>query len=134
MAKFYLEKGLKITQIYKFVKIFPQKCFASLSQDIVYSRRLANTDKSKTVIAPTNELTGNSLYSVSLLSKNKHKHITYHSEDTIKKSIKNSHSIHLDEIKKDIYEVKSLKYKITLYNEALQKSKLFLKKFQPKHR
>ena len=77
MAKFYLQMGLKITKFYEFVKFYPQKCFAPLAQEIVNSRRLADTDKSKTVIALTNKLTGNSLYSASLLNKEKHRNITY---------------------------------------------------------
>ena len=69
MAKFYLEMGLKITKIYEFIEFFPQKCFAPLAQEIVNFRRLADTNKSKAVIALTNKLTGNSLYSASLLNK-----------------------------------------------------------------
>ena len=69
MSKFYLEMGLKITKIYEF-KFFSEKCFAPhLVQEIVNSRRLTDTDKSKTVIALTNKLTRNSLYSASLLNK-----------------------------------------------------------------
>ena len=99
MAKFYLEMGLKITKIYEFVEFFPQKCFAPLAQEIVNSRRLADTDKSKTVIALTNKLTGNSLYSASLLNKEKHRNITYHSGETVNKAINNPPFIHLDQIK-----------------------------------
>ena len=113
MAKFYLEMGLKITKIYEFIEFFPQKCFAPLAQEIVNSRRLADTDKSKTVIiALTNNLTGNSLYSASLLNKEKHRNVMYHSGDTVNKAINNPRFIHLDQIKKDIYEVKSLKTKL----------------------
>ena len=112
MAKFYLEMGLKITKINEFVEFFPQKCFAPLAQEIVNLRRLADTDKSKTVIALINKLTGNSLYSASLLNKEKHRNITYHSGDTLNKPINNPCFIHLDQIKKDTYEVKSLKNKI----------------------
>ena len=60
--------GLKITKVYEFIEFFPQKCFAPLAQEIVNSRRLAETDKSKAVIALTNKLTGNSLNSTSLLT------------------------------------------------------------------
>ena len=76
MAKFYLEMGLKITKIYQFIKFFPQKCFAPLAQEILNSKRSADTDKPKAVIALTNKLTGNSLYSASLLNKKKHRNIT----------------------------------------------------------
>ena len=56
MAKFYLEMELKITKIYEFIEFFPQKCFAPLAQEIVNSRRLADTDKSKAVKLAQNDL------------------------------------------------------------------------------
>ena len=92
--------GLKIAKIYEFVEFFPQKCFASLAQDIVNSSRLADADKSKTVIPLYNKLTENSLYSASLLNKEKHRNITYHSEKPFNKSINNPRFINLDKIKR----------------------------------
>ena len=141
MAKFYLKMGLKITKSYKLIEFFPQNCFAPLAHEIVNSRRLADTNKSKTTIALTNKLTA--IYSASLLNKEKHRNITYHSEETVNKTINDPHFIHLDEIKIDIYEVKSLKSKIlndlpiqiglTIYlNSKLHMLKLFylfLKKY-----
>ena len=84
MAKFYLEMGLETTKIKEFIEFYPQKCFAKLADEIVNSRRAADTDLSKAVIALTNKLTGNSLYWTSLLNKSKHKrNIMYHSEKTV---------------------------------------------------
>ena len=79
--------GFENYKIYEFIEFFPQKCFPPLAQEIVNFRRLADTDKSKTVIALANNLTGNSLYSASLLNKEKHRNITYHLEDTVNKAI-----------------------------------------------
>ena len=76
MAEFYLNLGLKITRIYEFIEFHSQKCFKTLANEIVNSRREADLDKSKTVIALTNKLTGNSLYSASILNKEKHRNIT----------------------------------------------------------
>ena len=104
--------GLKITRIYEFIEFHPQKCFETLANEIVNFRREADLDKSKTVIASTNKLTGNSLYSASLLNKKKYQNITYHSKDSINKTINDPHFIHLDEIVSDVYEVKSLKRSI----------------------
>ena len=112
MAEFYLDLGLKITRIYEFIQFHPQKCFETLANEIVNSRREADLDKSKTIIALTNKLTGNSLYSASLLNKKKHRNITYHSKDTINKTIDDPHFVHIDEILSDVYEVKSLKRNI----------------------
>ena len=112
MVEFYLNLGLKITRIYEFIEFHPRKCFETLANEIVNFRKEADLDKSKTVIALTNKLTGNSLYSVSLLNKEKYRNITYHSKDTINKTINDPHFIHLDEIISNVYEVKSLKRSI----------------------
>ena len=112
IAEFYLNLGLIITRIYEFIQFHPQKCFKTLANKIVNFRREADLDKLKTVVAFTNKLTGNSLYSASLLNKDKHRNISYHSKDTINKSINDSHFVHLDEIVSDVYEVKSLKRSI----------------------
>ena len=112
MEKFYLEMGLEITKIKEFIEFYPQKCFAKLADEIVNSRRATDTDPSKAVITLTNKLTGNSLYSASLLNKAKHRNITYHSEKRANRAINDPHFEHLDEIGFDLYEVKNLKHKI----------------------
>ena len=86
--------------------------FETLGNEIVNSQREADLDKSKTVIALSNKITKNSLYSASLLNKEKHRNITYHFKDTINKTINDSHFIHLDKIVSDIYKIKSLKHTI----------------------
>ena len=70
-AKLYLEMALGITKIKEFIEFYPQKCYAKLANEIVNSKRAADTDPSKAVIALINKLTGNSLYSASLLNKSK---------------------------------------------------------------
>ena len=101
MAEFYLNLGLKITRIYEFIQFHSQKCFETLANEIVNSRREADQDKSKTAIALTNKLTENSLYSASLLNKEKHRNITHHLKNTINKTINDPHFVHLDEIVSD---------------------------------
>ena len=61
MAEFYLNLGLKIIRIYKFIELYPQNCCETLANEIVNSGREADLNKSKAVIALTNKLTGNLL-------------------------------------------------------------------------
>ena len=61
MAEFYVEMGLEIIKIKEFKEFYPQKGFAKLADEIVNSRRTADTDPPKAVIALTNKLTANSL-------------------------------------------------------------------------
>ena len=141
MAKFYLEMSLEITKIKEFKEIYPQKYFAKLADEIVKSRRASDTDPSKVVIALTNKLTSNSLYSANLVNKSKHQNITYHSEKTVNRVINNPHFVNLDKIAFDLYEVKSLKHKmrhdlpvqigINVYlNSKLHMLKFFLSVFE----
>ena len=106
IEKFYLEMRSEITKIKEFIKFYPQKCFAKLADKIVNSGRAADTDQFKAVITSTNKLTGNSLYSASLLNKSKHRNITYHSEKKVNRVINDPHFVHLHEITSDLYEVK----------------------------
>ena len=108
----FVSKDDIIPKIKEFIEFYPQKCFAKLAEEIVNSRRAADTDSFKAVIALTNKLTGNSLYSASLLNKAKHRNITYHLEKIVNRVINDPHFLHLDEIAFDLYEVKSLKHKI----------------------
>ena len=88
MPEFYLNLGLKKSQEFtNLLKSNTQKCFEKLADEIVNYRREADLDKSKAVIAFTNKLTGNSLYSASLLTGEKHRNINYHLKDSINKAI-----------------------------------------------
>ena len=63
MAKYYLEKGLKITRIYKFIQFHLEKCFEKLANEISDNRRAADIDISKNISGMTTKLIGNSQYS-----------------------------------------------------------------------
>ena len=72
MAKCYLEKGLKITRIYEFIQFYPEKCFEKLANEISDNRRAVDIDTSKNILGMISKLIGNSLYSATLLNKEKH--------------------------------------------------------------
>ena len=98
MVKFYLDLGLKIMCIYEFVQFYPSKCCETLALQIARDRRLADSDSSKMILAMTNKLIGNSLYSTSLLNKQAHRDVTYHDDSTINDFINSPHFNHLDVI------------------------------------
>ena len=76
IVKYYLEKGLKITRIYEFIQFHPEKCFEKLTNQISDNRRAADQDASKNILRLTSKLLANSIYSASLLNKEKHRNIT----------------------------------------------------------
>ena len=47
IAEFYLNLELKITRIYEYNEFYPQKCFETLANEIVNSRREADVYKFK---------------------------------------------------------------------------------------
>ena len=112
MAKFYMEIGLEIKRIKEFVELYPQKCFSKLANEIVDSRKAADADSSKAIIALTNKLTGNSFYLATLLNKMTHRSTTCHAEKIVNRVINDPYFVHLDKIAADLYEVKSLEKKI----------------------
>ena len=145
MAKFYLDLGLKITRIYEFIQFHPSKCFESLALQIAADRREGDRHPDFQILAMTSKLTGNSLYSASLLNKNSHRDITYHNDTTVNNVINSPHFTHLDVIEENLYEVKCRKKQIknnlpiqiglnVYMNAKLHMLKfyyLFLKKFIP---
>ena len=88
------------------------KCFDELFQEIVQNRRLGDIDPDKQVLAMTSKLCGNSLYSVTLLNRSKHRAVTYHTNSKINEAINNPRFSHLEQLKPGLYEVKSLKKQI----------------------
>ena len=119
MAKYYLEKGRKITRMYEFIQFYPEKCFEKLANQISDNRRAADDDISKTILGLTSKLIGNSLYSASLLNKEKHRNITYCDNETVNKAINNPRFVNLEVVTPGVYEIKSLKKSIT-NDQALQ--------------
>ena len=146
LCKFYLEMGLKISKVYEFIEFFPQRCFSDLADQIVTDRRRADSNPIHQITALTQKLLGNSLYSAALMNKEKHRKVSYHTNDSIFKAINNPRFVNLEVIKSNLYEVTSLKSKITLdlpiqvahfvYQEAkrhlLSFVYLFIKKYIPR--
>ena len=105
MAKYYLEKGLKITRIYEFIQFHPEKCFEKLANEISDNRRATDIDTSKNIWGMTSKLIGNSLYSATLLNKEKQRNIKYCDNSTVNKAINNPRFVNLDVVAPGVYEV-----------------------------
>ena len=77
LVKWYLEHGLVISKIHRLVEFTPQKCFRSFVNMVTEARRQGDIDKSKSIIADTSKLWGNSAYGSVLMNKEKHREIIY---------------------------------------------------------
>ena len=112
MGKFYLEKGLKITRIYEFIKFHPQKCFEDLGNRICEARLLGDLNRNSHIAALMAKLTGNSLYSTTLINKDKHRVITYCNDSTVNEKVNDPRFLNLEVVSPGIYEIKMLKKKV----------------------
>ena len=84
LVKWYLDHGLEITKIYEFIEYAPQKTFEKFGIEVSNARRLGDYDNSKTILANTCKLIGNSNYSALLLRKDKFHKISFHDQLSIK--------------------------------------------------
>ena len=112
MGKFFLKKGLKITKIYEFIEFHSQKCFEDLDNRICDARRLGDLNRHPQIAALAAKLTGNSLYSTTLINKDKHRVITYCDDSTVNEEVNNPRFVNLEVVSPGIYKVTSLKKKV----------------------
>ena len=75
LAKWNLSHGLEITLIHEFIQFHPERCFLNLAERIANARRKTDVDPSKQILARTQKLTGSSLYSATLLNKERHRNL-----------------------------------------------------------
>ena len=77
LLKWYLEHGLEVTKIYQVVEFKPSRCFGDFEKEVTKCRRMGDKDSSKTIIADTMKLIGNSAYGSLIMDKEKHQQIKY---------------------------------------------------------
>ena len=72
LLKWYLQKGLIVTNINQVVEYVPTKPFVGFVNDITHHRQMADKLPSKKIIALNKKLTGNSSYGSLILHKQKY--------------------------------------------------------------
>ena len=76
---FYLQLGLVVTKIHRFVEYTPKKCFNSFLQSAVDARRKGDENPNSSVVAETMKLLANSSYVYQVMDRSRHtvtKHVT----------------------------------------------------------
>ena len=110
LAKFYLKHGMKITRVYQIVQYKPENCFEAFGKSVSQARREGDIDPSKSLLADTCKLIGNSVYGKMITNKEKHKKISYHSDaKKVSHLISRNEFVSLEEIEQEFYEVVSEK-------------------------
>ena len=77
LLKFYLDHGLKVTNIHECIEFSSQNCFKSFVTEVATKRREGDLDKDKSIIADLMKLIGNSAFGSMIMNKQKHSTVTY---------------------------------------------------------
>ena len=115
LLKWYMEKGLVVTNVYQAIEYVPERCFKSFQEKVCTARRSGDDDISKAIIADTFKLIGNSGYGSLIMDKEKHRNITYvGGRSKAVQQVNKPHFIAMTELSDDMYEVESGKKSIKL--------------------
>jgi hypothetical protein len=77
LLKWYLEHGLQVTKIYQTIEFKPMKCFSQFVHDVSEARRAGDADPSKSIIADTRKLEGNSAFGSTIMDQEKFQDVSY---------------------------------------------------------
>lgn len=115
LARWYLDQGLIISKVYQIVQFKPVKCFETFGNSVSDARRAGDVDPTKTLLAETSKLVGNSCYGRMISNKEKHREISFTESDRKAScKIKSSRFISMDELCDGFYELTLEKQRITL--------------------
>ena len=109
---FYLQLGLVVTKIHRFVEYTPKKCFNSFVQSAVDARSKRDENPNSSVVAETMKLLANSSYGYQILDRSRHT-VTKNLSDEKTYAVINSKLFErLDHLKNSLYEVEFAKVEI----------------------
>ena len=111
----YLAHGLKVSKIYQVVEFTPKQCFKDFHDEVSHARRAGDADSSKSIIADTMKLIGNSGYGSMIMNKERHNKIDY-VKGEIKATMKTNQPVFkkLTELDDELFEIESVKKEIKL--------------------
>ena len=87
LLKWYLEHGLVVSNITLVLEYKPSPCFKDFGFRVSEARREGDADRSKSIIAETYKLLGNSAYGKTVTNVSKHADISFVTDDEMKKCV-----------------------------------------------
>ena len=106
---FYLQLGLVVTKIHRFVEYTPKKCFNSFVQPAVDARRKSDENPNSSVVAETMELLTNSSYGYQNMDRSRHSVTKYLSDKKLHAAINSKLFKRLDHLNNSLYGVELAK-------------------------
>ena len=115
---FYLQLGLVVTKIHRFVEYTAKNCFNSFVQAAVDARRKGGKNPNSSVIAETAKLLANSCYGYQIMDRNRHTVTKYFNDNKTHAAIISELFKRLDHMNNSLYEVELAKAQIE-HNEPI---------------
>ena len=101
---FYLQLGLVVTKIYRFVEYTPKKCFNSFVQSAVDARRKGDENPNSSVVAETMKLLAKSSYGYQIIDRSRHTVTKYLADEKTAAAINSKLFKKLDDVNNSLYE------------------------------
>ena len=111
---FYLQLGLVVTKIHRFVEYTPRKCFNSFVQAAVDARRRGDEIHNSSVVAETMKVLANSSHGYQINDRSRHTVTKYLSDKKTHAAINSKLFEKLDHLNNSLYEVELAKAVIEL--------------------
>ena len=109
---FYLQLGLLVTKIYRFVEYFAKKCFNGFVQAAVDAGRQGDWNPNSSVVAETMKLLANSSYGYQIMERIWQTVTKYLTDEKTHAAIKSKLFKKLDHVNNSLYEVELAKAQI----------------------
>ena len=109
---FYLQLGLVVAKIHRFVEYTPEKCFNSFVQSAVDARMQGDENPNSSVVAKTMKLLANSFYGYQIMDRNRHTVTNYLTDEKTHAAINSKLFKKLDHVNNSQYEVELAKAQI----------------------
>ena len=115
LLKWYLNHGLQVTKIHKYISYDSSRPFNWFPEEVSAARRAADQDKNKKQLGDTAKLKGNSFYGKMIENLGKHMNTKFTTdEELIDKIFRSPYFDDLEEISEGVFEVRQRKRQVTI--------------------
>ena len=115
LLKWYLNHGLQVTKIHKYISYTPGRPFKWFPEEVSSARRAADNDKNKKQLGDTAKLKGNSFYGKMIENLEKHTNTKFTTDEKLIDEIFRSPFFDdLEEISEGVFEVSQRKRRVTI--------------------
>ena len=115
LLKWYLNHGLQVTKIHKYISYTPGRPFKWFPEEVSGARRAADQDKNKRQLGDTAKLKGNSFYGKMIENLEKHMNTKFTTDEKLIDEIfRSPYFDDLEEISNGAFEVSQRKRRVTI--------------------